>query len=387
MNPARRGNWSGTLRYIPEYIAARSRARGAVLGLLWIFAGTVRVIGAPAAEAPAGLYADFETPRGTITCELYFEKAPMTVASFVGLAEGRLGPAPRHPFFNGLTFHRVVPGFVVQGGDPLGTGEGGPGYIFPDEFVPGLRHDAAGVLSMANSGPDTNGSQFFITLAAVPRLNYLHTVFGRMVAGQDVLAKIQQGDAMQVEIRRIGPAANAFHPDENRFAALTAKAPRATPAAFEDPSGLLQTEPPRAKTLNDKLQNFTRATGGKLLARMYDKFTPETGAADTTTWTDQFARSLQLPVTATLVIYFAAENTAELWSPSRPSLRLPAIQPWLPATPPSAATAPTGTGPSEAERAALDLKRRHLTAINELIDGLIYQLETPEKSETPAARR
>jgi len=122
-------------------------------------------LGSPAglgsdAPLPDGLYAEFTTPHGMLTCELAFTKAPLTTASFVGLAEGSLGPAPRKPFFNGLSFHRVIPGFVVQGGDPLGTGEGGPDYSFPDEFARGLRHDAAGVLSMANGGPDTNGSQF-----------------------------------------------------------------------------------------------------------------------------------------------------------------------------------------------------------------------------------
>ena len=132
-------------------------------------------------DLPDGLYAEFVTPRGTVVCELFFEKTPMTVANFVGLAEGTLGPRPGQPYFNGIKFHRVVPDFVVQGGDPTGTGSGGPGYSFPDEFIPGLRHDDAGILSMANAGPDTNGSQFFLTLREVNRLNYLHSVFGRAV--------------------------------------------------------------------------------------------------------------------------------------------------------------------------------------------------------------
>src|SRR5688572_4700551 len=171
-----------------------------------------------------GLYAEFTTSRGAFTCELYFEKVPLTVASFVGLAEGTLGPAPRKPFFDTLTFHRVVPDFVVQGGDPTGTGDGGPGYTFPDEFVAGLRHDAAGVLSMANDGPDTNGSQFFLTLRETNRLNYLHSVFGRVVRGLEVLPLIQQGDTMTIKIVRVGESAKAFRTDEAAFSALQAKA-------------------------------------------------------------------------------------------------------------------------------------------------------------------
>src|SRR5215203_2907438 len=149
-----------------------------------------------------GLYAEVTTPHGAFTCELYFQKTPLTVASFVGLAEGKLGPAPRKPFFDGITFHRVVPDFVVQGGDPTATGDGGPGYSFPDELVPGLRHDAAGILSMANDGPDTNGSQFFLTLRETNRLNYLHSVFGRVVRGLEVLPRLQPGDTMTIKIVR-----------------------------------------------------------------------------------------------------------------------------------------------------------------------------------------
>src|SRR4051794_35497796 len=131
-----------------------------------------------------GVYAEITTPRGVILCDLYFQKVPLTVTSFVGLAEGTLGPEPRKPFFDGLKFHRIVPGFVVQGGDPTGTGHGGPGYRFPDEFAAGFRHDGPGILSMANSGPDTNGSQFFITLGEARYLDYVHSIFGRVVRGQ-----------------------------------------------------------------------------------------------------------------------------------------------------------------------------------------------------------
>src|ERR1019366_4835203 len=233
---------------------------------------------------PDGLYAEIVTPRGLITAELFYQKAPLTVVNFTGLAEGTLGPKKGTPFFNGLKFHRVVPNFVVQGGDPLGTGEGGPGYSFPDEFRPGLRHDAAGVLSMANDGPDTNGSQFFITLREVNRLNYLHSVFGRVVRGLDVLPLIRQDDAITaVNIRRIGGAAAAFRADQAAFNALVATAKKYTaapepgPAAqFDDPDKLLPAEPPRALAFQRKLTNFERATGVRLYARVVAKFVPET---------------------------------------------------------------------------------------------------------------
>jgi cyclophilin family peptidyl-prolyl cis-trans isomerase len=274
------------------------------------------------ADAPLadGLYAEIETPRGSVTCELYFKQAPLTVANFVGLAEGSLGPAPRKPFFDGLKFHRVVPGFVVQGGDPLGTGEGGPGYVFPDEFVPGLRHDAAGVLSMANDGPDTNGSQFFLTLGEVNRLNYLHSVFGHAVRGLPVLGQIRQGDAMRVRILRIGAAAGAFRPDEASFAALEKAARRYTmekepgPAAhFDDPDRLLPTDPPRARNFNFKLGNFERATGVRLYSRLYARFAPEPGGENPGTLTQTLAKKLGIADNGAFAAYFADRDEWSLW--------------------------------------------------------------------------
>lgn len=268
----------------------------------------------PAAEPPPeGLYADFATPRGLITVELFFHQAPLTVANFVGLAEGRLGPAPRHPFYDGLVFHRVVPGFVAQGGDPLGTGEGGPGYAFPDEFVPGLRHDAAGILSMANDGPDTNGSQFFFTLAPVNRLNYLHSVFGRVVSGIDVLPRIQPGDQINsVRLRRVGAAAEAFQVNDASFAALVARAkpyPAArTPgpaAPFDDADRLLPADPPRAQAFNVKLGNFERATGHRIRARLFAKFTPDTPAQRPGNYIHRRAQELKIADDGILVAYFA----------------------------------------------------------------------------------
>jgi len=273
------------------------------------------------APLPDGLYAEFATPRGTIVAELFFQRAPLTVANFVGLAEGTLGPEPRRPFFDGLIFHRVVPGFVVQGGDPLGTGEGGPGYSFPDEFVPGLRHDAAGILSMANDGPDTNGSQFFFTLAPVDRLNYLHSVFGRVVRGLELLPRLQPRDKMYaVRIVRRGPAAAAFQVDAASFAALVARAkPYAGPpapgpaAAFDDPDHLLPTDAPRARAFNFKLANVERATGFRLSARLYARFTPDTPAQRPGNYIHGLARQLHLERDGVLAVYFADRDQWALW--------------------------------------------------------------------------
>ena len=133
--------------------------------------------------------ARFKTEKGDIDVELYADRAPLTVENFINLA--------RAGFYDGTTFHRVIPGFMAQGGDPTGTGTGGPGYQFGDEFHPSLRHDAPGVLSMANAGPGTNGSQFFITHVPTPHLDGKHTVFGNVREGQDVVNKIQKGDAIK----------------------------------------------------------------------------------------------------------------------------------------------------------------------------------------------
>jgi len=136
-------------------------------------------------------FARFDTTEGTFTIRLYDQEAPNTVANFVGLAEGTDPRASKKgPFYNGIIFHRVIDGFMIQGGDPEGTGRGGPGYKFGDEFHPKARHDRAGILSMANSGPNTNGSQFFITLGPTPHLDNKHTVFGEVVDGLDVVKKI-----------------------------------------------------------------------------------------------------------------------------------------------------------------------------------------------------
>ncbi len=261
---------------------------------------------------PDGLYAEITTPRGVITCELDASRAPLTVANFVGLAEGTLGPSPRKPFFDGLTFHRVVPSFVIQGGDPLGTGEGGPGYSFPDEFSPALGHDAAGVLSMANDGPDTNGSQFFITLGPFPRLNYLHSVFGRTVGGLDVLGKVAQGDAMRVRILRVGTAARGFRADGATFERLLAATPKFTAARepgptahFDDPDKVLPTDPSRAQSLNLRLANVERSTGVRIYARVYARFVPGAQGGSPDALAESLSRSLGLADNGVLALHFA----------------------------------------------------------------------------------
>ena len=149
-----------------------------------------------AAELKPVLYAVLDTSMGEITVELFDKEAPRTVANFVGLARGtkewrdRTGRLVKKPLYNKTIFHRVIPGFMIQGGDPLGNGTGGPGYKFKDEFSRGLRHDRPGRLSMANSGPDTNGSQFFITEVPTPHLDNRHTIFGQVTDGMDVVLKI-----------------------------------------------------------------------------------------------------------------------------------------------------------------------------------------------------
>ena len=161
-----------------------------------------------------GLYAKFSTPKGTILLTLTFTETPGTVGNFVGLAEGTIKnnvQAEGIPYYNGLKFHRVIEDFMIQGGCPQGTGVGGPGYQFNDEFHPDLKHDKPGILSMANAGPGSNGSQFFITHVATPWLDGKHTVFGSVVEGQDIVDAIAQNDTIDtLEIIRVGKEAENF---------------------------------------------------------------------------------------------------------------------------------------------------------------------------------
>ncbi len=162
-----------------------------------------------------GIYAKIKTDKGEIVLKLTYKRTPGTVGNFVALAEGNLENKAKpqgKPYYDNLKFHRVIPDFMIQGGDPNGTGAGGPGYQFDDEFHPELKHDRPGVLSMANAGPGSNGSQFFITHVPTPWLDNKHTVFGHVVEGQEVVDSIAQGDLMkEVNIVRVGEDAEKFN--------------------------------------------------------------------------------------------------------------------------------------------------------------------------------
>ncbi len=295
------------------------------LSVVLPFATALRAADTP---LPDGLYAEFTTPRGATTVELLYTQAPLMCVNFVGLAEGSLAPKNGKPFYTGLTWYRVVPGFVIQSGNPGlkdTDDEAKPiPHRFPDEFVPGLRHDAAGILSMANAGPDTNSCEFFLTLAPTHRLNYLHSVFGRTVRGLDTLPFIRQDDPVTIKILRVGPAANAFRADPATFAALSARAKKypdlpgatALPTAtshFADPDQLLPSDPPRAKNFNFKLANFERTAGLRLAARVFAK--SPTAAEDSAPGAYMKALAARLGVTTrgAVAAYFADDHDWRIW--------------------------------------------------------------------------
>ena len=237
------------------------------LGVLYFCFSFLKFV--EAQQLPDGLYAKFETSKGDILLKLEPEKVPQTVANFVGLTEGNYqfgGKSFSKPFFDSLKFHRVIPNFMIQGGCPLGDGTGDPGYKFYDEFDPTLKHDAPGVLSMANSGPNTNGSQFFITHVATPWLDNKHSVFGHVVEGQEVVNKIVQNDViLHVKILRVGNQYQKYNPSrvleekrQNHTKAILDTAKRNSSKAKQLPSGL-------TCVLDGKMKGNTPKTGDTLI--------------------------------------------------------------------------------------------------------------------------
>ncbi len=221
---------------------------------------TLTINGSPVVVSD-GIYAEMKTTKGTILLELFYKETPMTVCNFVGLSEGTISnnakPAGT-PYYDGLTFHRVIANFMIQGGDPQGTGSGGPGYNFADEFVPTLKHTGPGILSMANAGPGTNGSQFFITHVATPWLDGAHTIFGKVVTGQKVVDAIAQYDTMEtITIHRFGSEAKKFEANDKAFTAYKeaniAKQKEAMKSAQVEFEKWVLTNYPTAKRTNSGL--------------------------------------------------------------------------------------------------------------------------------------
>ena len=229
-------------------------------------------------QLPNGLYAVIETDRGKIVLNLFFDKTPMTVCNFVGLAEGKFAVCKGKPYYDGLKFHRVINDFMIQGGCPLGTGTGGPGYDFPDEFVPSLKHEGPGVLSMANAGPGTNGSQFFITHVATPWLDGKHTVFGKVVEGQNVVNAIVQDDKIKsIKILRIGDLAKNFKTDEDTFKSYVSKLEEKAQKDMEEAISIamktIKEKWPKAKEDDDGVYFFITKEGKGALPKKGQELT------------------------------------------------------------------------------------------------------------------
>lgn len=231
-------------------------------------------------KQPDGMYAKFETSKGNIYCNLEFKKTPMTVANFVGLAEGSIknnAKAEGTPYYDGLKFHRVIPNFMIQGGCPLGNGTSGPGYTFPDEIDASLKHTGPGILSMANAGPATNGSQFFITHVKTDWLDGKHTVFGNVVEGQEVVNKIVGDDTIKhILVLRKGKEAEAFDAAkvfETEKAGAASKAEAKAKAAKEAMEKTLNETYGGAQTTASGLRYITEKEGTGSAPKATDQVT------------------------------------------------------------------------------------------------------------------
>jgi cyclophilin family peptidyl-prolyl cis-trans isomerase len=345
-----------------------------------------------------GLYTQVETEAGVIVAELFYKQTPMTVAHYAGLAEGKLGPRKGSPFYDGLKWFRVERNFVIQGGDG-----GRIGYSFPDEIVPGLRHDGPGTLQMANAGPDTNGSQYCFMLSDQTGLNYNHTVFGKVVRGLELLPNIKASDSMRVKILRVGPDAEAFQVDQAMFDALVAKARRYDgprrpgPDAFlDDPDNVVGSAGRGSNFLQFKLANFQRFTGERIVVRVFAK-TPDDAAGDRLdAFASDLAAKLNVAQHGALVLYFqdqdkwilrvASQSQERFMSgPMRPdgtrdpTTARPTMEQAMadfmtlipqPTTLP--ATLPTTTAMATTRRAGATAFARRLSVV---LDNLIFRLE------------
>lgn len=210
-----------------------------------------------AIEGKDGVFAIFETTKGNIVCELYYKDTPLTVVNFVGLAEGTLKAAKGKKFYDGLKFHRVISNFMIQGGDPKGNGTGGPGYRFPDEILSKYKFTGSGILAMANAGANTNGSQFFITHVATPHLNGKHTIFGKVVDGQDTVNRIRMGDIIKkITIVRQGEEAEKFTANQEDFDRLL------TEIEDNQKKAQAKAQEEMMRTLDEKYGSYTKDSNG-----------------------------------------------------------------------------------------------------------------------------
>ena len=302
--------------------------------LLLLITALFIAVTASAGNLVDGLYAKMQTSKGEIVLRLFYKRAPLTVSNFVGLAEGSkewkdpvTGKARKTRYYDGLSFHRVIKDFMIQGGDPLGTGTGGPGYTFQDEFHPELKHSKAGILSMANAGADTNGSQFFITHVPTPHLDNRHSVFGEVVEGMKVVNAIVKGDLINtVTIIRKGESAKSFDSEsiekiiaeQNRkiipeptSAIDTAKVPDSAQARAEEVSVQLLVVAYKG-VRSDKQNIYYDKSGAKEAAEKLSDLARRKGVS----FSDLIKRFSDLPQQPKLPLLSAKNNLSDFLQPA-----------------------------------------------------------------------